>query len=605
VGSCFITPSPAVVHAGSKLQLTAVVKNAVGTVVPFKGVTWTAAGGTIDSNGVLTGGVPAGATGGATVTATAGTKTCTASIVTYAGATTTQRVVVTDSQTKKPIQGAFVVVGDDPTASKKTDATGVVSFDGIAAGPRNVHVFAAGYNYASYLNTTNTDVLISLPPSVPLPQRSGYQGTITVDDFAKLSEKDQIVHLGFFGSGVTNSILDFSVDTLVGPSRPVTVNLAGKHDLSLPSGLVLGVADDLFQTGTYKMYSEKGKRVLWGLGGNIDIATVLAAAGPLLSGGTGNIDVGTLLPQLLPLLGKLQAGAIAGVEAPDDAPAGPNPQPTFQPQTVPLNTPLRLRAVAKAPDMPTVDGTYVDGIIALAGASAFPMGFVPLGLTAGLAAVDANGKKTAKVNDPSCDPKGTVACNTSNLPIKLAAANNGLEGSPYGTVLIALNFGGLTPGSTGGIAVSGLVKLQSEVKFTSSDQSPAAIDYGTRQFLRLPNTGAVTFTKSTRKAVLSADADASVQIYRFEVENGSRLNWNVWTDKAGAGKSFTLLDPSKVDASLTDPMADASTSARLIGIVTTDSANTYAKLTGFGDLTLDNIGNNLSAFSVITIPVAP
>jgi hypothetical protein len=598
VGSCFVTPNPAVVHAGNKLALTAVVKDLTGTAVPFKGVTWAASAGTIDASGVLTAGATAGTT---TVTASAGTKTCTSAITVFAAATTSQRVVVTDSQTKKPIAGAFVVIGNDVVGKKVTDASGVATFDGVAAGARDVHAFAANYNYASYLGTTNTDVLISLPPSVPLAQRSGYQGTITTDDFAKLNEKDQIVHLAFFGSGVTNSILDFSVDTLVGPSRHVVVKLAGDHPVDLPSGLVIGVADDLFQTGTYKMYSEKGKRVLWGLGGNIDIAAVLAAAGPLINGGTTNIDVGALLPQLLPLLGKLQAGAIAGVEAPDDVAAGGTP--TFQNQTVPLNTPLRLRAAAKAPDMPKVDGEYVDGIIALAGTSAFPMGFVPLGLTAGLAAKDANGKKTAKVLDPTCDPKGTVACNTSNLPIKLAAANNGLEGNPYGTVLIALNFGGLTPGSTGGIAVSGLVKLQNEVKFTSADQTPVAIDYGTRQFMTLPNTGAVTFSKGTRKVVLSADADASVQIYRFEVENSSRLNWNVWMDKAGAGKTVTLFDPHTVDGSLVDPMADANASARLIGIVTTDAANNYTKLTGFGDLTLDNIGNNLSAFSVITIPV--
>ena len=597
VGSCFVTPNPAVVHTGNKLALTAVVKDTTGTAVPFKGVTWAASAGTIDSTGLLT----AGSAGTTTVTATAGTKTCTAVITVYAAATDSQRVVVTDSQTKKPIQGAFVVLGTDVIGKKVTDASGVATFTGVAAGPRDVHAFAANYNYASYLGTTNTDVLISLPPAVPLAQRSGYQGTINTDDFAKLNEKDQIVHLAFFGSGVTNSILDFSVDTLVGPSRHVVVKLAGDHPVDLPSGLVIGVADDLFQTGTYKMYSEKGKRVLWGLGGNIDIAAILAAAGPLISGGGGTIDVGSLLPQLLPLLGKLQAGAIAGVEAPPDVAAGGTP--TFQNQTVPLNTPLRLRAYANAPDMPKVDGEYVDGIIALAGTSAFPMGFVPLGLTAGLAAKDANGKKTAKVLDPTCDPKGTVACNTSKLPIKLAAANNGLEGNPYGTVLIALNFGGLTPGSTGGIAVSGLVKLQSEVKFTSADQSPVLLDYGSRKFMTLPNTGAVTFSKGTRKVVLAADADASVQIYRFEVESSSRLNWNVWMDKAGAGKTVTLFDPHTVDASLTDPMADDKASARLIGIVTTEAANNYAKLTGFGDLTLDNIGNNLSAFSVITIPV--
>jgi hypothetical protein len=234
------------------------------------------------------------------------------------------------------------------------------------------------------------------------------------------------------------------------------------------------------------------------------------------------------------------------------------------------------------------------------------MGFVPLGLTAGLTAKDASGNKTAKVLDPTCTASATVACNTSYLPSKLAATNNGLEGNPYGTVLIALNFGGLTPGSTGGIAVSGLVNLRSEVKFTSADQSPVTIDYAGRQFMKLPgSTGstAVAFNKTTRKATIGADADASVQIYRFEVESSARLNWNVWMDKAGSGKTVTLFDPTQVDASLTDPMADAGASARLVGIVTTNASNNYTTLTSFGDLTLDNIGNNLQSFNVLSVNV--
>ena len=205
VGSCFVTPNPAVVHAGNKLALTAVVKDLAGTAVPFKGVTWSASAGTVDSTGTLTAGSAAGTT---TVTATAGTKTCTAAITVYAAATTSQRVVVTDSQTKKPIAGAFVVLGTDVAGKKVTDSSGVATFDGVAAGARDVHAFAVHYNYASYLGTTNTDVLISLPPSVPLAQRSGYQGTITTDDFAKLNEKDQIVHLAFFEQRSYEDIAD-------------------------------------------------------------------------------------------------------------------------------------------------------------------------------------------------------------------------------------------------------------------------------------------------------------------------------------------------------------------------------------------------------------
>ena len=345
------------------------------------------------------------------------------------------------------------------------------------------------------------------------------------------------------------------------------------------------------------MFAEPGKRILWGLGGNVDIAAALKVATPALGGGTTNLDFGALLPQFLPLLGKLQAGSVVGVEA-----GASSATPSFEQRTVPLNTPLRLRAVAKAPDLPKVDGQYVDGVIALAGASAYPLGFVPLGLTAGIVHKE-GGARTAKIDDPSCDPKGTVPCNTSNLPFQLAATNNGLEGNPYGVVLIALNFGGLTPGSSTAVAVSGLVKLQSEIKYTSNEQAPANIDFSGRSFLGLPSAGAITFSKGMRKLVLNSDADPAIQIYRFELANKSRLNWNVWMDKAGTtGRQVTLLDPSTVDASLTDPLADGP-SGRMVGIVTTNPAQDYAGLTSFGDVTLDAIGNNLHAFSAIAVPL--
>ena len=601
VGSCVITPNPAVVHAGAKLNFLALVKDGSGNTVPFSPIAWSTSSGTIDNAGVLTAAAPsAGATGTTTVKATAGGQTCTSTVTTYAAATDPLRVVVVDAHTKKPVAGAFVVIGSGPwtTDTKKTtDASGVAIFANAGASPRDVHAFAADHNYASYIGVGGADLLITLQPYVALSNRSGFKGTITSADFATLNQKDQIVHLAFFGSGVANSILDFSLDTLVGPLRHVVIKLAGDHPVDLPSGLVIGVGDDLFNTGDYTMYAEPGKRILWGLGGNVEFAAVLKAAGPLLSGGTANIDVGALLPQLLPLLGKLQAGSVVGVEA------GPNAAtPTFETKPVALNTPLRLRATVKSPDLPTVDGKYVDGVIALAGAAAYPMGFVPLGLTAGLSHKDTTtGPNTAKVDDPSCDPKGTVACNTSNLPFQLAATNNGMEGNPYGVVLLALNFGGLTPGATTGIAVSGIVKLQSEIKYTPTDATPPIIDFGTRAFMSLPNSKMITFSKATRKLVVNSDADASTQIYRFELENGSRLNWNVWMDKAGAsGRTVFLIDPKTVDATLVDPLADKPT-GRMVGIVTSDPSQNYAKLTGFGDITLDNIGNSLQAFSVIAI----
>jgi len=58
----------------------------------------------------------------------------------------------------------------------------------------------------------------------------------------------------------------------------------------------------------------------------------------------------------------MQAGQVVGVEAP---PNGANA--TFEARQVPLNTPLRLRATLKLPDLPKQDGKYLGGAVALGG----------------------------------------------------------------------------------------------------------------------------------------------------------------------------------------------------------------------------------------------
>src|SRR5882672_9824956 len=141
----------------------------------------------------------------------------------------------------------------------------------------------------------------------------------------------------------------------------------------------------------------------------------------------------------------MQAGQVVGVEAP---PNGANA--TFEARQVPLNTPLRLRATLKLPDLPKQDGKYLGGAVALGGSLAYPLGFVPLGLTAGLAQKDSAGENTAKVLDPSCDTSaGTAACATSKLLMRVAPLSNGLEAQKWGFVALAANLSGLSlPGTT-------------------------------------------------------------------------------------------------------------------------------------------------------------
>lgn len=603
VAACVVTPNPAVVRSGQTVQLTVVALDASAAALPMSGGTWAATGSaTVDSAGKVTGGASAGT---ATVTATIGGKSCDAAVKVYASNSAGLRALVIDAHTKLPIVGAKVVLDSATSTAATTDADGLATF-ASATGAHDVHVFAKDYNYASYIGVSGNNVLATLTPYVKLARRSGFTSTWTGADFTPLNKKGEILHLAFFGSGIPNSILDFSIDTLLGPMRQVTINIGGSNKVDLPSGLVIGLADDLFGTGTVKIYAEPGKRALWGIGGNIAFDAAFAAIGPLLSS-TSTPDVGALLPQLLPLLGDLQAGSIVGAQAPANVAEGGTP--TFTSLKVPLDTPLRLRAQATVPTLPKVDGKYVDGVIALAGAAAYPMGFTPLGFSAAITAKDGSGNNTGAVNDPTCDPK-TASCATSKIPFKLAARNHGLEVFPYGMVLLALNFGGLTPGSNNGIAVSGLVQTKDEVKFTKDTEAAVPVTYA-RGFPALHGSGQVAYSKAQRKITVAADAEATTQVYRFEIENAARQSWAVWMPPAGgSARNVTLPDPSVFGAGYIDPAADAvpqggtvaaAASARMLGIITTDSGANYAGLTGFGSVTLDAIGNNLAAFSMLTV----
>ncbi|MBS2024796.1 MAG: hypothetical protein JST92_20565 [Deltaproteobacteria bacterium] len=609
IQSCVVTPAPAFVQVGGKVQLAALVSDKAGNIVQT-GVTWSStSNAAVDSFGVVTGATA----GSATVTATvASSITCTSTVKVYGAVSAGISVVVVDQHTKNPIAGAKVVLDSATSTAATTDASGIASFP-AAVGQHDVHVFAADYNYTSFIgiNAGTGNLLVPLPPYIKLARRSGFQSTMTSADFANLSKVGEILHLAFFGSGIPGSVLDFSLDTLLGPLRSVTINIGGSNTVQLPSGLVIGLGDDLFGTGSLKIYSEPGKRALWGIGGNIEFDKVISAVGPLLNGGTSNVDVGGLLPQLLPLLNDLQAGSIVGAEAPANVAEGGTP--TFNTVHVPLDTPLRLRAIASVPDLPTVGGKYVDGVVALSGASAYPMGFVPLGFSAGLAAKDSNGNNTAKTVDPTCGAPTSTACATSKIPFNIASRNHGLEGYKYGTVLLALNFSSLTSGSTnGGIEVSGIVRLDDTIPFTKDTQPATPLTY-TQAFPKLPSDSNVTYTKGTRTLVLSSDAEPTTQIYRFEIENAARQNWNVWMAPIGNGgsaRTIVLPDPSQLGGGLIDPSADAvpqdgtqpsGASGRLTGITTFDVNESYTKLTGFNDITLDAIGSNLSSFAVQTV----
>jgi len=607
VASCSIAPGYAVVSQGKAVQLAAVVKNAAGAAIPFT-ATWSATGaGSVSAAGLVT----SSAAGDIDVTANAGGKTCAGKVVAYAANTTagTVRVVVINQFDKKPVAGATVVL--DTTATKTTtDAQGVASFAGVAAGAHSAHVFADGYDYVSIVNTTNIDILAPLFPYSETTNRSGFAGRLLPkcpqsnpncgeQTFADLAVQGEALHLAFFGSAIPSSPIDIGITTLIGQLRPVAITLAGRTiNVDLPSGLVIGVQDTMFDTEKYTIYSEAGMSALWGLGGNLNLTAVLQALSPILQGGTTNIDAGALLAQLLPLVGKLQAGQIVGTTPPPNA-----TPPTFTSLSVPLNTALRLRTTLKLPDLPKQDGEFLGAAAAIGGLRAYPIGFVPTGLTAGLSATDTAGKNTAKTVDPTCDP-AAANCATSKLPMRLAPGNNGLQGAPWSFSILAANLAGLSLGGTGGgsnsVSLSALIKNVDQITYVAPPGDGQVIDLTGRGFMALPASTATTLTRTSRTVAIPADADPTTKFYRVGVENKASLNWNLYLPSNGAAQNIVL--PNPADVGKTDPMADPNATALLLATSLTGGA-TFNDVAGFGAVTLDQLHSSIDAFTLVTVKI--
>jgi hypothetical protein len=484
-----------------------------------------------------------------------------------------------------PIQSAIVVV-DGTMLSSTTNLQGQVTA-AVGSGPHDVHVFATAHDYVSILHTINTDLLVPLSSWAPLVSRPYFQGTMSAADFANLSAQGESLHVALFGSSIPGSPLDISLPTLLGPQSPVT---------NLPSGLVTGIGQNMF-TDQYKIYAPGGKRVLWGFGGNLSLT---ALEPPLLAGKVSNIDLDQVISTLLPLVNKLQAGAVLGVEVNPASPIA---------VSVPLNTRLRLRVIPTMPRLPLQDGKYLGGAMVIGGALDYPLGFVPLGITAGLSQT-LHGKTTGKLLDPTCDTSGgSDPCATGMLPMRLAPQGNGLEGSTWAFVSLASNLNGISDS----LGLSALVKTAAEIHYTAPPAAGTTIDFTARGYMNLPGARSVTLTRKTRSFAVSADADASTRMYRFRLSSNAHRNWYVWmpsTAVAGHAIAVTLPDPSALDASLVDPLQDAigddgrrgGPSAFLVSVSTGDGS-TYNTVTGLAPPRLDQLGASIDAFTLVSVPI--
>jgi hypothetical protein len=137
---------------------------------------------------------------------------------------------------------------------------------------------------------------------------------------------------------------------------------------------------------------------------------------------------------------------------------------------------------------------------------------------------------------------------------------------------------------------------------------PTPIAYGS--YLNLPAFSSVSIARTGRQLVVSSDADPRIHLYLIEIESHAGLSWNIWMGPVGTGRAVMLPDPSAPGIGLTDPMADATAddgtiggpTARLLGVRLRRRV-TDEQLGKFGTLTLDQLGTNVAAFTVLQVPV--
>jgi hypothetical protein len=417
---CVILPENAFTQQGTTARFAATTYLYSGSMAPGFTFEWSSsdpAVAAVDSTGLVTGGAN---TGSVTITATVSgcpTVSCTASVTNYGSAMHT-RVVVVDELEYTPIQGATVAVGTETPVT--TDQHGVAEIATIidAANPADITVSHREYHYVTLRGVEEFDVLVPLRKLYHLdfnfdpPARITHGRKVTLN-FDMIQCEPPLntcdVSYGLAGISIPGSLSNMSFDTIIGDTIMTTVELGGsKEEIPLPAGLTLCLNQTCFKEFCYAL-GIPGNRVVWALGGKMDLADLIDKLGPAISGGE-DVDIGQLIAGLMPLFANFYTAMVPNVEigqiryVPDVNDIDGNPDTpevpdwdSLQALELTLKVKMDQTVTFQAPELPV--GTY-DGVILIGGVVVNGAGFVPLGLTAGLDSLDAEEVPDGIIENP-------------------------------------------------------------------------------------------------------------------------------------------------------------------------------------------------------------
>ncbi len=573
VTKCVVTPSTAILKTGQKMKFSVAAFGAGDVPVVLKtGIAWTAVAGS--------GSVPASSSGASVeftaanaaaaaadaVTATIGTKTCSANITVISGSPTAGKigVLAIDELTGRPIDGATVVANktDGSALGTGSTATTVNGYAEVSYGTETAVSVTLYHDNFSYLTVANYKVAGSRLLSMvtrrnQLDKYGGYKGKF------KNVPATGSVHLGIAGMSIPGSVTDLDFNQLIGPSVPTNIKLGtvyNMNDVPVPAGIYMGFSNTEIKTNyagfgiagtcgnaTKEKDGTCGTRTAWALSGDVEISDVPISE---FTNGLGGVNFAKVLTPLIPVFRKFNSSVVRDVQF--DLVAG-DPQVDAG-HLVPVDhdfaqVPLAFGFAAKVPSLPKLNDKFVDAAILLGGAIVPGRGVVPLGIGAGINDKTAFDDKTDKEKD--LPAAGLVS-------MRVAPTHHGLEGTQYAMVALAISLAGATS-SNAGLATSALLarlpgnKLPFDPKGTTPVAFRAKPDDASSPeltFLAHPEHATYNFLSTTKNTVLgrqfkfvTAPNLSDVSVIRVVLQDGAQHRWVIYLDPAEASTGFRLPTP--------------------------------------------------------------
>lgn len=644
VDRCVVLPDYAVLKAGSAQKFYVEAFTAAGDAVVLKdGVTWTAgAGGTIVGAGNSATFTAGGAAMAEAVgpTATIGTKSCTARVVTLDGTVGVGEVavIVTDELTGRGVTGATVIASDVTGAtvgtSAMTNASGYAKITGVVGAETAISIFSSSYNYLTIANydLTGSRVLSAVLRRHQNDKYGGQKGT-----FRNVPMTSN-VHAALSGMSIAGSITDLSLTQLLGNTVPTRVkigNAIDQMDVPLPAGVYLGFSDQQIKTqvaaqglagvcssakgGETAIASGScGTRTGWALAGDVPLGDLPIDA---FAGGVDNIKFDVVLARVIPIFRKFNSSVVRDVEfSLKDTPKDGNGAPQFKDAgtedfttkdhdfSPPGAVPLAFNFVTRIPDLPKYRNTPVDGVVLLGGATVPGRGVVPLGL--GVAVNTDGDLKTDKPMDLS---------GPGLAQLRMAPTHHGIEGSEYGILALGVSFKSFQD-SSAGIATSGIFvrPASNRLVFDPTGASPLDLGAGNNSFPIMPEGAKYNYasaavgglTGRTFRIPGFTTTGNAVTTVRVTFTDAFEHRWVVLADPAKVSTvGFTLPAPvaGAVDRTFSNGMASGTRSTLLVQTIrlsenpsaSSPSLITYRALVEANNTNADRMTDFTTAFSFI------